>query len=92
MRKISIQQIHSISDLREHPDLGIGLTHEFLDRQDGWRPLAARYQLALLDVRGIDHALGYAALANGWTRITSRAMRHRRWTAFSDAIHGEVAV
>ena len=57
--------IHSISDLRKHPDLKIGLTHEFLDRQDGWPPLATRYQLALRDVRGIDHALGYAALANG---------------------------
>ena len=57
--------IHSISDLRKHPDLKIGLTHEFLDRQDGWPPLATRYQLALRDVRGIDHGLGYAALTNG---------------------------
>src|SRR6201982_3852778 len=28
--------LHKISDLRDHPDLNIGLTHEFLDRQDGW--------------------------------------------------------
>ena len=32
--------IQTISDLRQHPELKIGLTHEFLDRQDGWRPLA----------------------------------------------------
>jgi osmoprotectant transport system permease protein len=57
--------IQSISDLKQHPDLKLGLTHEFLDRQDGWRPLAETYGLTMLDVRGIDHALGYAALANG---------------------------
>ena len=42
-----------------------GLTHEFLDRQDGWRPLHERYGLPHQSVIGIDHALGYAALANG---------------------------
>jgi osmoprotectant transport system permease protein len=57
--------IHEISDLRDHPDLNIGLTHEFLDRQDGWAPLSTRYGLQMQNVRGIDHALGYAALANG---------------------------
>src|ERR1700678_201566 len=57
--------IHDISDLRDHPDLNIGLTHEFLDRQDGWAPLSTRYGLQMQNVRGIDHALGYAALANG---------------------------
>jgi osmoprotectant transport system permease protein len=57
--------VHKISDLRDHPDLKIGLTHEFLDRQDGWTPLSARYGLQMRNVRGIDHALGYAALANG---------------------------
>lgn len=57
--------LRKISDLRIHPELKIGLTHEFLDRQDGWRPLAARYQLNTRNVIGIDHALGYAALKNG---------------------------
>src|SRR5881396_4375900 len=37
--------LHTISDLRSHPELKIGLTHEFLDRQDGWQPLRARYGL-----------------------------------------------
>jgi len=58
-------KIKSISDLRQHPDLKAGLTHEFLDRQDGWRPLARRYGLTMPNVSGIDHAIGYAALANG---------------------------
>jgi osmoprotectant transport system substrate-binding protein/osmoprotectant transport system permease protein len=55
--------IHTISDLRRHRDLKVGLTHEFLDRQDGWQPLAARYGLTMPNVSGIDHAIGYAALA-----------------------------
>jgi osmoprotectant transport system permease protein len=63
--RASALSIHSISELQKHPELRIGLTHEFLDRQDGWRPLAQRYQLSSSNVIGIDHALGYAALANG---------------------------
>src|SRR6266498_679440 len=57
--------LHKISDLRNHPELKIGLTHEFLDRQDGWQPLRTRYALPQQNVIGIDHALGYAALKNG---------------------------
>jgi osmoprotectant transport system permease protein len=57
--------VHAISDLRRHPDLKVGLTHEFLDRQDGWHPLATRYGLTMPNVSGIDHAIGYAALAHG---------------------------
>jgi osmoprotectant transport system permease protein len=57
--------IRTISELRKHPELRFGLTHEFLDRQDGWRPLAERYQLNPPSVIGIDHALGYAALKSG---------------------------
>jgi osmoprotectant transport system permease protein len=57
--------IHAISDLHQHPALRVGLTHEFLNRQDGWRPLAAAYSLTMSNVSGIDHAIGYAALARG---------------------------
>ncbi|HZA37518.1 MAG TPA: glycine betaine ABC transporter substrate-binding protein [Candidatus Baltobacteraceae bacterium] len=57
--------LRTITDLRNHPELKIGLTHEFLDRQDGWQPLRARYGLPQQNVTGIDHALGYAALNNG---------------------------
>src|SRR5205823_7484538 len=67
MRRSQAQQlgVRTISDLRKHPELKIGLTHEFLDRQDGWRPLRERYALPQRNVIGIDHALGYSALANG---------------------------
>jgi osmoprotectant transport system permease protein len=57
--------VRRISDLRVHPELKVGLTHEFLDRHDGWQPLAQIYQLNPRSVIGIDHALGYAALKNG---------------------------
>jgi osmoprotectant transport system permease protein len=67
MRRTEAQRdgIRTIGDLRKHPELKIGLTHEFLNRQDGWRPLRDRYRLPQQSVIGIDHALGYAALANG---------------------------
>jgi osmoprotectant transport system permease protein len=67
MRRSGAQRlgIRTISDLRKHPELKIALTHEFLDRQDGWQPLRERYGLPQQSVIGIDHALGYAALANG---------------------------
>lgn len=67
MRRSEAQRlgVRTISDLRKHPGLRLGLTHEFLDRQDGWRPLHERYGLPQQSVVGIDHALGYAALANG---------------------------
>ncbi len=61
-RKLNLR---TISDLQRHPGLRYGFTHEFLDRRDGWRPLAQHYGLSPADVRGIDHGLGYAALQRG---------------------------
>ncbi len=57
--------IRTISDLRAHPDLKFGLTHEFIERRDGWRALAERYHLPAQEMKGIDHGLGYEALRNG---------------------------
>ena len=59
------KQIRRISDLRNHSELKLGLTHEFLNRRDGWRPLSEKYQLPTQNVVGIDHGLGYEALRNG---------------------------
>jgi osmoprotectant transport system substrate-binding protein/osmoprotectant transport system permease protein len=66
MRRSDAQRlgIRAISDLQKYPELKIGLTHEFLYRQDGWRPLRERYVLPHRNVIGIDHALGYSALAS----------------------------
>jgi len=57
--------IRTISDLRAHPQVQLGLTHEFISRRDGWQPLAQRYGLTTSNVRGIDHGIGYEALRNG---------------------------
>src|SRR5262245_5265992 len=67
MRRSEAQRlgIRTISDLQRYPGLKFGLTHEFLERQDGWRPLRQRYGLSQQDIIGIDHALGYGALAKG---------------------------
>ncbi len=71
MRKTDAEKlgIEKISDLKSHTDLIVGITPEFSERQDGWRPLAARYGLAMKDVRTIEHALGYAALVGGKTSV-----------------------
>jgi osmoprotectant transport system permease protein len=55
--------IESISDLKKHPGLRLGLTQEFIGRQDGWPGLKAAYQLPQLTPRGIDHGLIYGAIA-----------------------------
>jgi len=67
MRRSEAQRlgIRTISDLQKYPELKFGLTHEFLERQDGWRPLRQRYGLPQQNIIGIDHALGYSALVNG---------------------------
>jgi osmoprotectant transport system permease protein len=67
MRRSEAQRlgIRTISDLQRYPDLKFGLTHEFLERQDGWRPLRQRYGLPQQNIIGIDHAIGYSALVSG---------------------------
>jgi len=62
--------IRTISDLRTHPELTVGLTHEFMERQDGWRPMAEHYGLRMTDVRGLEHALAYPALMRGELDLT----------------------
>ncbi|MFS2022968.1 glycine betaine ABC transporter substrate-binding protein [Massilia sp. CT11-137] len=54
--------VRRLSDLAAHPDIKIGLSHEFLGRADGWPGLARRYGLAQ-QPRGLDHGIAYEALA-----------------------------
>jgi osmoprotectant transport system permease protein len=61
--------ISKISDLVKHPALRCGITHELLGRADGWKGLTAKYGLRFEDVKGVDHALGYAALFAGQTDV-----------------------
>jgi osmoprotectant transport system permease protein len=56
----------TLSDLAEHPELRLALSHEFAGRADGWPGLTAHYQLKRADMASaIDHALAYEALAKG---------------------------
>ncbi|WP_234414052.1 glycine betaine ABC transporter substrate-binding protein [Ideonella sp. A 288] len=61
--------VRRISDLKAHPGLAMGLSHEFLGRADGWPGLAARYGLAQSPT-GIDHGIAYDALASGRIAVT----------------------
>jgi len=57
--------VRRLSDLTAHPDLRLGLSHEFLDRADGWPRLRERYGLARLRTTGLDHDVAYRGLAGG---------------------------
>jgi osmoprotectant transport system permease protein len=57
--------VRRLSDLAAHPELRLGLTHEFMGREDGWPGLARRYGLRIREVRGIQHELAYGAIASG---------------------------
>jgi len=55
--------IESISDLAAHSDtLRYGVSHEFLNRTDGWPGLVETYGLEGAEVRGMEHGLAYAAI------------------------------
>jgi len=57
--------IRSISDLKRHPELKLGFSHEFLGRLDGWPGMRAAYRLPQPTPGGLDHGLAYEALAAG---------------------------
>lgn len=57
--------IRRLSDLASHPELRLGFSNEFMARSDGWPGLRQRYGLPQTQVRGLDHALSYRALASG---------------------------
>lgn len=58
--------IRTISDLRAHQDeIEAGLSHEFLNRGDGYPGLTSVYGIDLRGVRGMEHGLAYQALAQG---------------------------
>ena len=62
--------LSKISELSGHPELRIGLSHEFMGRPDGWPGLAARYGLAPKNLTALDHALAYEGLIGGTLDVT----------------------
>ena len=63
--KAAEKGIGKISDLAAHPEIAIGLSHEFLGRSDGWPGLRAKYGLDAAQPSGMDHGLSYEAIAKG---------------------------
>jgi len=61
--------LRHIGDLSSHPELKAVVSHEFLEREDGWRGLARAYGLDL-EVTGIEHGLAYQAMAAGSIDVT----------------------
>ena len=57
--------LRTISDLTRHPGLTAAFDPGFLEREDGWLGLRRHYGLRLADVRVMEHALTYSALASG---------------------------
>jgi osmoprotectant transport system permease protein len=57
--------VQTISDLRRHPHLTAAFSSGFLERDDGWPGLRRHYGVTLANVRAMEHALTYEALAQG---------------------------
>jgi osmoprotectant transport system permease protein len=57
--------LRTIGDLARHPGLTAAFDPGFLEREDGWPGLRRHYGLAFADVRAMEHALTYQALASG---------------------------
>lgn len=54
----------TVSDLVRHADLKLAVSHEFLERNDGWPGLREVYGFDWTPA-GIEHALAYQAIADG---------------------------
>jgi len=57
--------LRTIGDLARHPELRAAFSSGFLEREDGWPGLRARYGLTLARVGVMEHALTYRAIASG---------------------------
>jgi osmoprotectant transport system permease protein len=60
-------ELQTLSDLARHSQqraLSAAFSHEFLAREDGYRPLAKRYGLKLT-TRGTEHGVAYQLIASG---------------------------
>jgi osmoprotectant transport system permease protein len=57
--------LRTIGDLGRHPDLTAAFTSGFIEREDGWPGLRARYGIGLARVEVMEHALAYRAVASG---------------------------
>ena len=63
------EHLQTIGDLAKRPDLNVVVSHEFLQRNDGWPGLQATYELPHA-VAGIEHGLAYQAISEGSIDVT----------------------
>jgi osmoprotectant transport system permease protein len=63
-------KIKTISDLSGHPELKFAFSDEFMERKDGWRPLAEKYRLPQKNIRTMDHNLAYRGLEHDAIQLT----------------------
>ena len=61
--------LRTIGDLARYPQLKVVLSHEFVEREDGWPGLARAYGIDRA-VTGIDHGLAYRAMRDGALDVT----------------------
>ena len=59
----------TVSDLVPMKGLQVNVSHEFLDREDGWPGLARAYGFTWTPI-GVEHGLAYQALADGAIDVT----------------------
>lgn len=58
-------KLNTIQDLASHPNLRLGFSNEFLDREDGWKNLRKAYRLPQTQVVGMEHEVAYRQLDAG---------------------------
>jgi osmoprotectant transport system permease protein len=63
------RSLSSISDLAKHGNLRIGLSYEFMEREDGWGNLSKAYGLPQQPA-GLEHGLAYQALTQNSIDVT----------------------
>ncbi|MCA9257188.1 MAG: hypothetical protein KDA33_16195, partial [Phycisphaerales bacterium] len=69
-RRAEALGMEKISDLKGRPELSMGFSSEFMNREDGWPSLQARYGLPQREVRGMEHDLAYRGVADGALDVT----------------------
>ena len=56
-------KLETVSDLTKTPQIRLAITHEFMERQDGFKGLVATYGLKFENIKNLSHSLAYEALA-----------------------------
>ena len=61
--------IKTLADLARHNELRLGLSNEFIGRQDGWKGLVQKYGFTQSPI-SLDHGLAYEALVKNQIDVT----------------------